>query len=149
MEYVTKRYAFLVENQIFDIMPIKGNYEEPFFLRWSNGFSNEPKILNISGTLDVSIGSIWDGEGFDSSFLPEDTFIRKIQPDHQIYPLIDKNDVVFMILDFTDSSPLLKNAFKAAFDTGNVVAMDITDFPADVSYEWIWNGESFLPPDES
>jgi hypothetical protein len=149
MEYVTKRYAFLVEDEIFDIMPMKGSYEEAPFLRWVNGFSNEPKILNISGPLDVSIGSIWDGEVFDSSSLPEDRFIRRIQPGYQLYPLIDKENVVFMIMDLTDSPPLLKNAFEAAFDTGNVVAMDITDFPAEVSYEWIWNGESFLPPDES
>jgi hypothetical protein len=149
MEYVTKRYAFLVENEIFDIMPIKGSYQEPFFLRWSDGFSNEPKILNLDGPLDVSIGSTWDGESFDSSFLPADRIVYKIQSDRQIYPLIDKENVVFMIMELTDSPPLLKNAFKAAFDTGNVVAMDITDFPVDVSYEWTWDGENFLPPEES
>jgi hypothetical protein len=54
-----------------------------------------------------------------------------------------------MILDFTDSFPVLKNAFESAIDTGNVVGMDISDFPKDVSYGWTWDGESFVPPEES
>jgi hypothetical protein len=149
MEYVTKRYAFLVENEIFDIMPMKGSYQEPFFLRWSDGFSNEPKILNLDGPLDVSIGSTWDGESFDSSTLPEERIIYKIQSDRQVYPIINKENVVFMIMELTESPPLLKNAYEAAFSTGNVVPMDITDFPVDVSYEWTWDGENFLPPEES
>jgi hypothetical protein len=52
-------------------------------------------------------------------------------------------------MDCTESLPMLKDAFEAAVSTGNVVPMDISDFPTDVSYGWIWNGESFLPPDES
>jgi hypothetical protein len=149
MEYVTRRYAFLVENEIFDIMPMKGSYEEAPFLRWFNGFSNEPKILNLDGPLDVSIGSTWDGESFDRSSVPEDRLVSEIKPGRQTYPIIDKDNVVFMIMDLTDSSPLLKNAYEAAFSTGNVVPMDITDFPVDVSYEWTWDGENFLPPEES
>jgi hypothetical protein len=149
MENLTKRYAFLAENEIFDIMPMKGNYEDPSFLRWSNGFSNEPKLIDISGVSGVSIGSVWDGEGFDSSSVPEDTFVYEINPGRQIYAVIDKENIVFMIMDCTESLPMLKDAFEAAVSTGNVVPMDISDFPTDVSYGWIWNGESFLPPDES
>jgi hypothetical protein len=75
MEYVNKKYAFLVENEIFDILPIKGNYEDATFLRWSIGFSNEPKLIDLKGNSSLSIGSVWDGEGFDSSSLPAETLV--------------------------------------------------------------------------
>ena len=144
-----KRYAFLVENEIFDIMPIAGNYEEKTFLRWSNGFLNEPKGLDISGVPNVAIGSIWNGESFDNSYLPEDSIISEASPSQKKYAIIDKENVVFMILDLTNSLSTLKDVFEAAFSTGEVIAMDITSFPEDVSYWWTWDGESFSPPVES
>jgi hypothetical protein len=147
MEY--KRYALLIENEIFDIMSMRGNYEDETFLRWSDGFSNEPTGLDISGIPNVGIGSIWNGESFDNSFLNEDSFISDTEPGQKRYAIIDKEKVVFMILDLTNSLSTLKNIFEAAFTSGDVVGMDITSFPADVSHWWVWNGESFLPPDES
>ena len=144
-----KRYAFLVENEIFDIMPASGNYENKTFLRWSNGFLNEPTGLDISGIPNVAIGSIWNGESFDNSYLPEDSIIFEVNSNQKRYAFLDKEKVVFMILDLTDSSSLLKDAFEAAFSTGDVIGMDITSFPENVSYWWTWDGESFLPPEES
>jgi len=144
-----KRYAFLVENEIFDIMPIAGNYEEKNFLRWSNGFLNEPKGLDISGVPNVAIGSIWDGENFDNSYLPEDSIIHEVNSSQKRYAIIDKENVVFMILELSSSSSMLQDVFEAAFSTGNVIGMDITSFPENVSYWWTWDGESFSPPEES
>jgi hypothetical protein len=144
-----KRYAFLIENEIFHIMSMRGNNEDETFLRWSNGFSNEPTGLDISGVSNVAIGSIWDGENFDNSFLPEKSVIYDVQPGERKYAMIDKEKIVFMILLLTNSIPTLKDVFEAAFGSGQVVGMDITSFPEDVSLWWIWNGESFLPPDES
>jgi hypothetical protein len=144
-----KRYAFLVENEIFDIMSVPNNNENKTFLRWSNGFLNEPTGLDISGIPNVAIGSIWNGESFDNSYLPEDSIIPEVSPSQKRYAVIDKENVVFMILDLTDSSLLLKDSFEAAFSTGSVIGMDITSFPEDVSYWWTWDGESFSPPEES
>jgi hypothetical protein len=144
-----KRYAFLVENEIFHIMPIAGNYEDRVFLRWSNGFLNEPTGLDISGIPNIAIGSIWNGESFDNSHLPEDSIILEANSNQKRYAFIDKENVVFMILDLTDSLSLLKDAFAAAFSTGEVTAMDITSFSENVSYWWAWDGESFSPPVES
>jgi hypothetical protein len=144
-----KRYAFLVENEIFHILPIAGNYEDKVFLRWSNGFLNEPKVLDISEIPDVAIASIWNGEGFDNSFLTEESLITQVRRGEKKYALINKENVVFMILELTNSPSMLKNAFEAAFSTGSVIAMDITDFPESVSYWWTWDGESFSPPEES
>jgi hypothetical protein len=147
MEY--KKYAFLVENEIFDLFPVRANQEDQPFLRWSNGFSNEATGVDISGIPNVAIGSIWNGESFDNSLLPEETVIYEVKPGEIKYAFVDKENVVFMILELTDSSPLMRDAFEAAFSAGNVVGMDITDFPADVSYWWTWDGESFSPPEES
>jgi hypothetical protein len=147
MEY--KRYAFLVENEIFDIFPVRGNYENETFSRWSTGFSNEPTGIDISSIPDVAIGSVWNGEGFDNSSLPEESVISETEPGQKKYAVINKEKVVFMILDLTNSSLLLKDTFEAAFSTGNVIGMDITSFPEEVSHWWVWNGESFLPPEES
>jgi len=144
-----KRYAFLVENEIFDIMPVAGNYEEKSFLRWSNGFLNEPKGLDISGVPNVAIGSIWNGESFDNSYLPEDSIISEVNSSQKRYAVIDKENVVFMILELSSSSSMLQGVFEAAFSTGNVIGMDITSFPENVSYWWTWDGESFSPPEES
>jgi len=144
-----KRYAFLVEDEIFHILPIAGNYEDKVFLRWSNGFLNEPKGLDVSEIPDVAIASIWNGEGFDNSSLTEESFITQVQPGEKKYAFIDKENVVFMILELTNSLSTLKDAFEAAFSTGDVIAMDITNFPADVSHWWTWDGESFSPPEES
>jgi hypothetical protein len=144
-----KRYAFLVENEIFHIMPIAGNYEDKVFLRWSNGFLNEPKGLDVSEIPDVAIASIWNGESFDNSSLTEESFIMQVKPGEKKYAFIDKENVVFMILDLTDSLSTLKDAFAAAFSTGDVIAMDITSFSENVSYWWTWDGESFYPPVES
>jgi hypothetical protein len=144
-----KRYAFLVENEIFHIMPIAGNYEDKVFLRWSNGFLNEPRGLDISEIPNVAIASIWNGESFDNSSLTEESFITQVKPGEKKYAFIDKENVVFMILELTDSLSLLKDAFAAAFSTGEVTAMDITSFSENVSYWWAWDGESFSPPVES
>jgi hypothetical protein len=144
-----KRYAFLVENEIFHIMPIAVNYEDEVFLRWSNGFLNEPTGLDISGIPNIAIGSIWNGESFDNSHLPEDSIIFETNSNQKRYALLDKEKLVFMVLDLTDSLSLLKNSFEAAFSTGAVIGMDITDFSEDVSYWWTWDGESFSPPEES
>jgi hypothetical protein len=144
-----KRYAFLVENEIFDIMPIAGNYEDEVFLRWSNGFLNEPTALDISGIPNVTIGSIWNGESFDNSYLPENSVIFEVTPGEKRYAVLDKEKVVFMILELTNSLSLLKDSFEAAFSTGDVIGMDITSFPENVSYWWTWDGESFSPPVES
>jgi hypothetical protein len=144
-----KRYAFLVENEIFDIFPVSGDHENETFLRWSNGFLNEPKGLDISGIPNIAIGSIWNGESFDNSSLPEDSVILEANTDQRRYAFIDKENIVFMVLDLTDSSQILKDAFEAAFNTGEVVGMDITEFPEDVSHWWTWDGESFSPPEES
>jgi hypothetical protein len=144
-----KRYAFLVENEIFDIMLIAGNYEDEVFLRWSNGFLNEPTALDISGIPNVTIGSVWNGESFDNSSLPENSIISEVTPGEKKYAVLNKEKVVFMILELTNSLPLLKDSFEAAFSTGNVIGMDITSFPKDVSHWWTWDGESFSPPVES
>jgi hypothetical protein len=145
----SKKYVFLVENEIFDVFPVRANQESQPFLRWSNGFSNEPKGLEISGIPNVAIGSVWNGESFDNSLLPEESVIQEVKPGEIKYAFIDKENVVFMIMELTDSPSLLKNAYEAAFSAGNVVGMDITDFPPDVSYWWKWDGESFSPPEES
>ena len=144
-----KRYAFLVENEIFDIMPIAGNYEDEVFLRWSNGFLNEPTALDISGIPNVTIGSVWNGESFDNSSLPENSIISEVTPGEKRYAVLNKEKVVFMILDLTDSLSQLKDSFEAAFSTGDVIGMDITSFSENVSYWWTWDGESFYPPVES
>ena len=144
-----KRYAFLVENEIFDIMPVAGNYEDKVFLRWSDGFLNEPTALDISGIPNVTIGSVWNGESFDNSSLSENGIIPEVTPGEKKYAVLNKEKVVFMILELTNSLPLLKDSFEAAFSTGNVIGMDITSFPEDVSYWWKWDGESFSPPEES
>lgn len=144
-----KKYAFLVENEIFDIFPVRGNNEDETFLRWSNGFLNETKVLDISNVPGVGIGSIWGGENFDNSFLSEEDLANEVSPGQQKYAVIDKENVVFMMMDLTDSSSMLKDTFEAAFSSGEVIGMDITGFPQDVSYWWTWNGESFLPPEES
>ena len=144
-----KRYAFLVENEIFDIMPIAGNYEDEVFLRWSNGFLNEPTALDISGIPNVTIGSVWNGESFDNSSLPENSIISEVTPGEKRYAVLNKEKVVFMILDLTDSLSQLKDSFEAAFSTGDVIGMDITSFSENVSYWWTWDGESFSPPAES
>jgi hypothetical protein len=146
---VDKKYAFLVENEIFNIFPVSGDNENETFLRWSNGFLNDPTVLDVSSIPGAAIGSIWDGNGFDNSSLPEESIVDEITPGQQKYAVINKENIVFMLLDLTNSSSLLKGAFEAAFSSGDVVGMDITNFSEDVAHWWTWDGETFSPPEES
>ncbi len=142
---INKKYALLVENEIFDIFSVTNDPDSEILSRWELGFSGHPVGMEITGMTGVTIGSVWTGEGFDNSEVSPD-YVSPFDETRKLYAILDNNKI-FMLIDPADNYPKVQEMYSAAFSTNTVVGMDITDFPNEVTYEWVWNGESFSPPE--
>jgi hypothetical protein len=142
---VNKKYALLVENEIFDIFSVIDDPNNETLSRWAIGFSGQPVGMEITGMTEVTIGSVWTGEGFDNSNASID-HIDTFDSSRSLYAILSDNKI-FMIIDPADNYLKLQEMYAVAFSTNSVTGMDITSFPNEVTYEWTWNGESFLPPE--
>lgn len=139
----TKRYAFIVENEVFDIIEIPDNeYYSDMISRWSNGFANNAYGIDLSDNPEISVGSIKGEHGFDNS---------NVSPEHSIeqhtglnrFGMIS-NDVVFGTIILSESDPKLE-MYKAAFETG-VTCVEVLDPDLPVTNWWIWDGNTFSQP---
>jgi hypothetical protein len=142
---INKKYALLVENEIFYIFSVTNDPDSEILTRWELGFSGQPVGMEITGMAGVTIGSIWTGEGFDNSEVPTD-YVSPFDETRKLYAILDNNKI-FMLIDPADNYPRLQEMYSAAFGTNTVIGMDITNFPNEVTYLWVWNGESFSPPE--
>ena len=129
-----RRYALIVENEIFDIIQIDGDF--PFAEKWKEGFSKNLVGIKTNGDEQIGIGSTWDGEKFNSSsdiqtYVIDDTFRR--------YVFVADNCVFGAIVNH-----IVDETYEAAFATG-VTGKDITDFPY-VKNGWVLDGDIFKDP---
>lgn len=140
-----KRFALLVENEIFDIIPFPDDSENEMSKRWSNGFANNPIGMDVTSFEDCYIGSIWTGAEFDNSNVLESA---KFNTDKNInrYAMLENNKV-FMLLYPTDSQIMKKEMYQAAFSTNTVTGIEITNMPSYIAFGWTWDGASFNPPE--
>jgi hypothetical protein len=142
---INKKYALLVENEIFDIFSVTNDPGSEILTRWELGFSGQPFGMEITGMTGVTVGSIWTGEGFDNSEVSPD-YVSPFDETRKLYAILNNNKI-FMLIDPADNYPKVQEMYSAAFSTNTIVGMDITDFPNEVTYEWVWNGKSFSPPE--
>jgi hypothetical protein len=142
---INKKYALLVENEIFHIFAVTNDPSSEILSRWELGFSGQPVGMEITGMTEAKIGSIWTGEGFDNSEVSAD-HVNPFDPSRKLYAILDNNKI-FMLIDPADNYPKVQEMYVAAFSTNTVIGMDITNFPNEVTHGWVWNGESFSPPE--
>jgi hypothetical protein len=142
-----KKYALLVENEIFDIFSVTDDPQNETLSRWALGFSGSPVGMEISNMPGVTIGSIWNGEEFDNSHISEN-HLNAFGSDRKLYAILNDNKI-FMIIDPADNYPKVQEMYDIAFSTNKVTGMDITEFPKEVTYEWTWNDGIFLSPGDS
>lgn len=136
-----KKYAFLVENEIFDIIKIPEDSDlDDIILRWDSGFKDKHIGLDISSFLDAAVGSVWIGDKFDNSNVtghnPESVANRKR------FAFLDSDNIIFAQMMPAQSKEAM---YTAAFEAG-VSGMDITELDPKISIGWIWNGQNFDVP---
>ena len=132
-----RKYALVVENEIFDILEVDSDL--PFAERWKNGFATSPVGMAVDSDQEIGIGSVWNGAIFESS---SDVNVYT-NPDLTKRYVFLLNNVVFAITHPTLSNSYI-DSYEPAFATG-VVGKDITDFP-DVKVGWIFDGDMFKDP---
>jgi hypothetical protein len=140
-----KKYALLVENEIFDILSVPDIPDDPTLSRWADGFLGNPVGMEITNLPNVAVGSVWNGENFNNSEVSQES-INGINLSRKRYAMLNDNKI-FMVLDPSDNYPKVQEMYAIAFSTNSVTGIDITNFPNEVTYEWTWNGQSFLPPE--
>jgi hypothetical protein len=142
---INKRYAFLVENEIFDIFEIGiGTSDEEIYYRWLEGFSNNATGLDITNFPTARIGSILNENSFDNSEVLE-KHLHVQESGTKTYGMLSNNKI-FMIVVPTDK--YLQTMYEAAFQTGNITGMDITDFP-EATQGSVWNNGMFIAPNSN
>jgi hypothetical protein len=139
---INKKYALLVENEIFYIFYIgQQTLDEETYYRWLEGFSAEAIGLDITNFPATRIGSIWNGNSFDNSEVLENHLSME-KSDAKMYGMLSNNKI-FMIVSPT--IPQMQEMYEAAFQTGNITGMDITDF-SEATQGSIWDNGVFLLP---
>ena len=142
-----KRYAFLVENEIFEIVSIDTVQAEDLANTWSNAFASGISGMQVVNDNDAVPGAIWNGTNFDSSAVSED--IKAVTyPEWSKGYLYMSDNKILARFNEVNMDDFLKNMYEAAFATNSITGIEISDYPEDVSYGWTWNGSSFDPPEE-
>jgi hypothetical protein len=138
-----KKYAFLVENEIFDTIRVPEDPEfEAMILRWNAGFGDSHIGIDISGFPDAAVGSVWVQTGFDNSNVTNHD--REHVANKKRFAFLDSNNILFAQL----MPPKAKeDMYLAAFETG-ASGMDITAMASEVTKGWVWDGQAFNPPEE-
>jgi hypothetical protein len=140
-----KKYALLVENEIFDILSVPDISENETLSRWADGFLGNPVGMEITNLANVAVGSVWNGTIFNNSEVSAES-TNAINLSRKRYAMLNNNKI-FIVLDPSDNYPKVQEMYAIAFSTNSVTGIDITNFPNEVTYEWTWNGQSFLPPE--
>jgi hypothetical protein len=139
-----KKYALLVENEIFDIFYVTDDPQNETLSRWAIGFSGQPVGMEITDIPGATIGSLWTGESFDNSDVSID-HINVFESGRKLYAILNESKI-FMLINPADNYPKVQEMYDIAFSTNKVTGMDITEFPKEVTYEWTWNDGIFLSP---
>ena len=140
-----KRFALLVENEVFDVIVFPDDMTDETYARWITGIANNPIGMDVTEFNNCYIGSIWNGSDFDNSEV-EDSFRVEANKEIDRYAML-ANNKVFMLLYPAENQVTKKEMYKAAFSTNTIFGMDITNMPEYISFGWIWDGENFLAPE--
>jgi hypothetical protein len=139
------RYAFLVENEIFEIVFVDTVEAKDIEDAWSKAFASGISGMQVINDNDAVAGAIWNGTSFDSSAVSED--IKAVTyPEWSRGYLYMSDNKILARFNEVNMDDFRKNMYAAAFATNSISGINISSYPEEVSYGWTWNGSSFDAP---
>jgi hypothetical protein len=150
-----KSYAFLVEDEVFNIFDAIG-LNEAIAQDYYDGFLNNPQAVNLKYYPLAMRGDIWNGKNFVED--PSGDYISydgtKMEKHNMKIPDPSQfarfgfvaNNKLFFVLVVSKDSPEFE-MFDTAF-SNQVTVMDITEY-SDIERGDFWNGHMFIKPNNT
>lgn len=144
----SNKYAFVVENEVFDIFTVPEVFNPEHKARTNAGMSSNPVGMDITDHPDVCIGWSWDGEQFipGTTFPYDGTYYEQTgthYPENSgAFAFLAEGEVFFLMFLRDNHASYLR--YKSAF-ASNPTAVPIPD-GVEVLVQSTWDGQTFTAP---
>lgn len=142
------KYAFVVENEVFDVFTVPEVFTPEHKARTNAGMQSNPIGMDVTLTPEVCIGWSWDGSQFipGTTFPYDGTYYEQTGTHYPegsgAFAFLAEGEVFFLM--FLPDWHANYSRYKAAF-ASSPTAIPVPG-SAIVKAGSLWNGESFIDP---